>query len=118
MDQPHNDRKYFLNTIPRNSYLAAVDKSTLPFSERQFDIDDDLRGISIIFVFDWAGLTLTSKCNVRAVNPGQVRGLGGEDETMVYLERADGTLCTVGLNMSNYRRYENEDYPLTWYVEE
>ena len=118
MDQHKIEHKYFLNTLPRNTFLKPVVKAELPFHEHHFTIDVDLLDIRVAFVYDWAGLTFISRCTVRGVNPDVVRGLGGELETIVQLERSDGTMCEIGLNMFNYRRKENEELDFVWFVDE
>ena len=53
--------------------------------------------------------------------PGQLqrhRSAVGQVETLVELERADGSYCTIGIHLGDYWSLEREmsDKTLLWYI--
>jgi len=110
-DEAHMDYKYFFATVPggvRGQAALAPNIDPRMFAlivraDDQVTLDASLEGKTLVFLYRYAmGVRLVSAAVVREVLQPCQNQHDGDWETLVRLERLDGTTCELGLTMTAY----------------
>ena len=120
MDSFREERKYFLNVVPRNT--CPVETQVLPLvlnmiarNSTEIQMDESLIGSSITLLHRYAGLRF--KCTATIVAVGEeFRSLAGEMQFLCTLRRADDTVCQIGLTLFCYYHHWKNSFDFSWYV--
>ena len=124
MDYHHLEMKYFLNTMARGSYLINVCPNIhmieqKAVNESDVNLSDFLFNRRVVFFYrhtEW-NYRWRSQCIVRTVLQRH-RSAAGQVETIVGLEREDGSYCTIGIHLGDYWSLTREmtEKALLWYI--
>ena len=119
------DKKYFFQTLPRG-FIPTHHEIELNRIMRQAElnsnigVDLDLVGCHLIILYRHHNYRLHSKCLIHAVQDTTFRSFSGKWENLVDLERSDGSMCQIGLSLTDYWTVEHEvngkDY--VWFIGE
>ena len=120
MEVHQEERKYFLNTLPRQVCANTTetredDIAWLARSEDTVLLDASLVGCQVVVLLRMAGMRLTTTCLVLTVGP-TLRSLAGEMQTLVHLRREDDTSCIIGLSRLKLWTRDNDHFDFHWYV--
>ena len=116
------DRKYFQNTISPEFLAPELDVSLaeLAAAARTVDtiqLDMSLVGSSVVFLYRSAGKLYYTRCKITLILE-VVLSLAGEDQTLVILQRQNGTSCGLGLNTTKYwTRAKHDELDFLWFVQ-
>ena len=94
-----------------------IERKAVP--EAGVELNESLLNQRIVCLYrhtEW-GCRWRSQCVVKAVLQLH-RNTTGQIETIVELERQDGTSCLVGLHMESYWSHDREmdDHTFLWYI--
>ena len=123
IDQYTMDKKYFFNTLPRRCIPVhnEIDLEELKGHAElnvNIEVDTDLVGCLITFLFRCSGYRLRSVCTIRAVQDDKFRGFSGKFETLVDLERSDESMAQIGLSLHDQwtLAHEENKKDFTWFI--